>query len=136
MSELAVVPGEEHGGGALLGRVGASPRVQARGGAPLAVGHLHERRPPGRRGHGAAERLRGRGVLHAALGPGAAAPERRPVQLAVHDALDPGEQRAQQHRERGDRGVRPRVPPLFIVKRPRKMITAFRDVGMAIENGL
>lgn len=111
MGKLAVLSGEKHGGGAVLGGL-ARPRAQARQRARLDVRHLHQRRPPRRRGHGAGARLDGRGVLDAAVGAGAAAPERRPLQLAVHHVLDGDEQHAEQRRERGDRGVRPRVPPL------------------------
>jgi len=112
LGKLAVLSGEKHGGGAALLGCLARPRVQARQCARLGGRHLHQRRPPRRRGHGAGERLDGRGVLDAALGADAAAPERRPLQLAVHHALDGDEEHAEQRRERGDRGVRPRVPPL------------------------
>ena len=109
--KLAVLAGEENGGGAVLRRVARQP-VQARPGARLGVRHLHQRRPPRRHGHRAADRLDGRGVLDAALAAGAAAPPRRPLQLAVHHVLDGDEEHAEQRRERGDGGVRLRVPPL------------------------
>lgn len=109
---MAVPAGEEHGGRAVLLRRVARPPVQTSQGARLGVRHLHQRRPPRRHGHRAAERLDGRGVLDTAARPLAAALERWPRQLAVHHALDGDEEHAQEHRERGDGGVRPRVPPL------------------------
>lgn len=112
LGKQAVLAGEKHGGGAVLRRL-ARARAEAREGARLGGRHLQQRRPPRRHGHGAGERLDGRGVLDAALiRAGAAAAERRPLQLAVHHVLDGDEEHAEQHRERGDRGVRPRVPPL------------------------
>lgn len=132
-SQPAVLAGGEHGDRARRLRraaatVAATPRrVHGRQRAVRRVRHLRHRRPPRWRRHGAAERLRGRGVLHAALRrrararareaavaahAGAAAPERRPVQLAVDDGLDRDEQHAQQRRERRDRRVRLGVPPL------------------------
>jgi hypothetical protein len=122
------VASNEHCGGAPL-RFIAPPRVEPRPGAPLGVGHLHQRRPPRRRGHGAAERLRGRGVLDSAVRARAAAPEPGLIQLAVHHVLDAGEQRAEQHRERGDRGVRPRVPPLRAIASKVQVALAFPDVA-------
>lgn len=72
-SQPAVLAGGEHGDRARRLRraattVAATPRrVHGRQRAVRRVRDLRHRRPPRRRRHGAAERLRGRGVLHAAL---------------------------------------------------------------------
>lgn len=128
MSEATVDAGEEHGDGAgpgITGVAAAGRGVHGRRGPGPGLRGLDERGPPGRLGHLAAERLRGRGVLDAALRPlavaveaglGAAALERRPVQLVVHHRLDAHQQHAQDHRERRDRRVRRQVPPLLITK--------------------
>jgi len=120
LRKLAVASGEEHGDRAVRpGAGGLAPEL-----VRLGVRHLHQRRPPLRPRHGAGGRLRGRGVLDAALRvgacaraglaahAGAAAPELGLAHLHVQHALHPEQEHAHQHWERRDRGVGSRVPPL------------------------